>query len=108
MSIATLSVDEVAHRLRSAIYGPDIVARGFRFWADDALGDVVDVVLTMDHEKWDEFAREAFNRGRRVTTESLRDLPVFAWSICRTVKEHESLKVREQGIWMPVEKNRAC
>ena len=59
MTTTIISADAVAERLRGADYGPALAACGFRFWVDDALGDVVEVVLILDHDDWGQEAIDA-------------------------------------------------
>jgi hypothetical protein len=104
MSTGTsVSVEVVAERLRSAAYGSLLSACGFRFWEDEALGDVVEVVLILNRDVWDDTTIAACEMARRVTDEALRGLPYFGLPICRTRTEHRAFESRELGIWIPVE-----
>ncbi len=108
MTTIVNSTQVVAERLRTAQYGVGLSACGFRFWVDEALGEVVEVVLILDHDTWDEAAIESCERARRVTDEALWDLPYFASPVCRTRTEHASFSGRERGLWVPVELNGDC
>lgn len=103
-----LSPTAVAQRLREADFGSSLSACGFRFWGDEALGDVVEIVLILDHEIWDEAAISACENARAVADKALSDLPCFALPVCRTRTEHESFREREVGLWLPVEVHGAC
>ncbi len=103
-----LSPTAVAQRLRAADFGSSLSARGFRFWDDEALGDVVEIVLILDHEIWDDAAISACENARAVADKALSDLPCFALPVCRTRTEHEAFREREIGLWLPVEVHGTC
>lgn len=109
MSTATsIDTDAVAERLCSAPWGDLLSACGFRFWEDEALGHVVEVVLILDREEWDDITIAACETARRVTDEALSELPFFGLPVCRTRTEHRAFEERERGIWIPVELKGAC
>jgi hypothetical protein len=107
-TVTRVGTHAIAERLRAAAYGDLLSVCGFRFWEDDALGDVVEVVLILDREGWDDITIAACETARRVTDEALNGLPYFGLPICRTRTEHRSFESRERGMWIPVEPKGAC
>lgn len=107
MSTKTLSTD-VAEALRLAPFGSTLQACGFRFWSDESLGEVVEVVLILNHDEWDDAAIASCELAREVANEALGQFNVFALPACRTRSEHENNKLREQGLWIPVHLNVPC
>jgi hypothetical protein len=108
MATSTISAEAVAAKLRSAEFGDSLVACGFRFWEDEALGNVVEVVLILNHTVWDEAAIATCERARMVTDSALKEFVCFALPVCRTQAEHDAFAVREKGIWIPVALNATC
>jgi hypothetical protein len=104
----TLSLEAVAANLRAADFGDSLEACGFRVWADEALGDVVEVVLILNHDVWDPEASASCELARQVADSALRNLGCFALPVCRTRAEHKGFEARERGMWVPVELNGAC
>ena len=108
MTTMSLSLEAVAANLRAADFGDSLEACGFRVWTDEALGAVVEVVLILNHDDWDEASSESCELARRVADAALRDLNCFALPVCRTRAEHKGFEAREQGMWVPVELDGAC
>jgi hypothetical protein len=108
MQTLVLTHEAVAERLRGIVYGSALSACAFRMWNDVALGDVVEIVLILDHDEWDEAATRACEAATILTDRALKDLPCFALPVCRTRIEHRSFESREAGMWMPVELNGDC
>ncbi len=108
MSTSTLTAESVASKLRSAEFGETLTACGFRFWDDEALGNVVEVVLVLNHSEWDDAAIASCERARSVTDAALGEFGCFALPVCRTRAEHQTFAEREKGIWIPVDLNATC
>jgi hypothetical protein len=108
MNTKTLTAEAVAESLRAADFGDTLQACGFRFWSDEALGAIVEVVLILNHDQWDDAAIVACEKARTVTDSALREFGCFALPVCRTRTEHKGFEQREKGIWIPVELHGAC
>jgi hypothetical protein len=108
MHTTTFSLTDVASRLRAARYGKDLFACAFRVWQDETLGEVVEVVLILDHAEWDDAAIKSCERATKLTDLALAGLECFALPVCRTRSEHESFRAREDGLWTAVELDGAC
>jgi hypothetical protein len=108
MQTRVISQEEVAANLRAANFGALLEACGFRLWTDEALGNVVEVVLILDHDEWDEAASKSCEQARQIADAAVQELGCFALPVCRTRTEHQGFAERERGMWIPVQLNGAC
>ena len=94
--------------LRRADFGDLLVTCGYRIWSEEALGQVVEVLLVLNRDEWDQAANDACVAAQEILRKALDGVAVFALPTCRTRTENDAFASREAGVWTPVQPDAAC
>lgn len=99
---------EIADALRGAPFPELVQACSYRLSWDENLGSVVEIVIILRSEDWNEEAEEACDKARIIGWQALSAFEITPVFICRTAEEHRSFAQAERGIWTAVDTNVSC
>ncbi len=114
MTPVTELSQQVAEALKAATFPTGFRACGFRidgdmfFDDDDELRHLVEVVVVLDGDDWDDAVASACQASSAVVAGALRGINLFAMSLCRTQTEHKELAAPEDGLWHMVDVDESC